>query len=159
MGQAAPKRFEELKRNEQKWTKPLMDAGWTVLPSVILDRQRALGLTPQDVCILMHLAKYWWYEDNLPHPSKKAIAECMNVSESTVQRRIRQMEIAGFIKRIKRSNPKTGGQQTNAYDFSGLINAVTPYAHEAIQDREEKKREAEARRKRKRVLRVVGSDE
>lgn len=159
MGQAAPRRVEELKRNEQKWTKPLMDAGWTVLPSVILDRQRALGLTPTDVCILMHLAKHWWYEDNLPHPSKKAIAECMNVTESTVQRRIRHMERDGLIERVKRYNPKTGGQQTNAYDFTGLIKSATPYAQEAIQDREEKKHAAADRRKRKRALRVVGRED
>lgn len=159
MGQPVAKRGEELKRNEQKWSKPLMDAGWTVLPSVILDRQRALGLTATDVNILMHLAKHWWYEDNLPHPSKKAIAECMNISESTVQRRIRQMEKDGLIERIKRYNPKTRGQQTNAYDFAGLIRLVTPYAEEAIRDREERKKEAEARRRRKRVLRVVSNDD
>jgi DNA-binding Lrp family transcriptional regulator len=151
-------RTKELKRNEQKWTKPLMDAGWTVLPSVILDRQRALGLSATDICILMHLAKHWWYEENLPHPSKRSIAECMNVSQSTVQRRIRAMERDGLITRVKRFNSKTRGQQTNAYDFRGLINSVKPYALEAIRDKEARRRAAQDRRTRKRPLRVVGNE-
>lgn len=28
-----------VKENEKKWTKTLMDAGYTVIPAVILDRQ------------------------------------------------------------------------------------------------------------------------
>jgi len=41
MGSAAEKQQErQLKVNERKWTKTLMDAGWTVIPSVILDRSR-----------------------------------------------------------------------------------------------------------------------
>lgn len=58
MGSAAEKQNKRhLKVNERKWTKTLMDAGWTVIPSVILDRQQALGLEPMDVNILLHLAK------------------------------------------------------------------------------------------------------
>ena len=43
-----PKTDEEktLKINEQKWTKPLIDAGWICMPSVIIERQAALGLEP-----------------------------------------------------------------------------------------------------------------
>lgn len=151
-------RAKELKRNERKWTKTLMDAGWTVLPSVILDRQRALGLSSTDICILMHLAKHWWFQENLPHPSKRTIARCMSVSESTIQRRIREMERDGIIKRIARFNVTTKGQMTNAYDFSGLITSATPYAKEAIHERAKKKKETVDRQIRKRVLRVVSND-
>jgi hypothetical protein len=34
----------QLRRNERKWTKRLMSAGFTVFPYVILDRQDAIGL-------------------------------------------------------------------------------------------------------------------
>lgn len=160
MGNAAQKEdSRHLRRNEQKWTKPLMDAGWTVIPSVILERQRALGLDAVDVCILMHLAKHWWFEEKLPHPSKKSIAECMNITESTVRRRIAAMEAAGLIKRVKRFSARYGGQQTNAYDFTGLIREATPFAEEAVRNREAQKEESEKRRTRKRVLRVVGNDD
>lgn len=159
MGSAAEQKPErQLKVNERKWSKTLMDAGWTVIPSVILDRQQALGLEPTDVNILLHLAKYWWEKDRLPFPSKKAVAECMGVSESTVQRRIAAMERDGLIKRVYRFSGKHKGQQPNAYDFAGLIKEATPYAEEALKARENR-RKADAARRTRKGLRLVRTDE
>ncbi len=45
-----------------------------VLPSIILEKQHALGLDAIDVNILLQLARHWWYRDNPPHPSKASIA-------------------------------------------------------------------------------------
>jgi len=132
-----------------------MDAGWTVLPSIILEKQQALGLDPIDVNILLQLAKHWWYNDNLPHPSKTTLAECMGVDPSTVRRRIAQMERSGFIRRVTRYDAKHGGQTSNAYEFNGLIAAATPFAVEAINTREERRAEDAARRVRKKPKLVV----
>jgi DNA-binding transcriptional regulator YhcF (GntR family) len=143
------------RRNEEKWTRPLMDAGWTAVPSVILERQRALALDPLDLNILLQLARHWWYAENLPHPSKKAIAECVGVDVSTVRKRIARLEHDGLIRRKPRYG-KDGSQQTNHYDFSGLINAATPLAQEAIEVREQRKKEDSARRtRRRRTLTLV----
>lgn len=147
---------ERLKRNEEKWTPDLMAAGWTVIPSVILERQKALGLDPIDFNILMQLARYWWYKDNLPRPSKKAIAECIGRSPSTVQKRIARMEADGLITRVARYDKKFGGQTSNEYHFTGLIDSATPYAKETVQAREKNHEENAERRKRKKPkLRVV----
>lgn len=135
-----------LKENEKKWTKPLMDAGYTVIPDVILDRQQALGLDPVDVNILLQLLTYWWKADNLPYPSKKSIAERI---EKTVQRRIARMERDGLMKRIPRRSAAKG-QLSNIYDFSGLITAVTPFANEAVERKTAIQTEAKTRAKRKR---------
>jgi DNA-binding Lrp family transcriptional regulator len=132
-----------------------MDAGWTVLPSIILEKQHALGLDPIDVNILMQLAKHWWFNDNLPHPSKTSLAECMGIDPSTVRRRIAQMEKVGFIRRVSRYDTKYGGQTSNAYEFDGLITAATPFAVEAIKAREERRAEDDARRRRKKPRLVV----
>lgn len=146
---------DRLRRNEKKWTSALMEAGWTVIPSVILERQQALGFDPVDINILLQLARYWWYEDNPPHPSKKAIAECIGRSESTVRRRIAGMEAGGLIKRKYRFDKKYG-QRSNEYLFNGLIKEATPYAEELLKEREDRKKEDVSRRKRKRPkLRVV----
>jgi len=159
MGSAADKQSEQqLRVNERKWTKTLMDAGWTVIPSVILDRQQALGLDAVDVNILLHLAKYWWEKDRIPFPTKKAIAECMGVSESTVQRRIASMEKDGLIKRVYRFSGKHKGQRANGYDVTGLIKEATPYAEEALIEREKRRKEDAARRTRK-GLRLVRTDD
>jgi len=140
---------ERLSQNEKKWTPTLMKAGWTVLPSVILERQRALGLDAVDINILLHLAKFWWYSENPPHPSKQTIAECIGVHKSTVQRHIARMEYDGLITRKKRFDKKFG-QQSNSYHFDGLIKAAKPLAEESIESREEQKNEAAKRRTRKR---------
>ncbi|EQD70629.1 AsnC family transcriptional regulator, partial [mine drainage metagenome] len=42
----------ELRTNEKKWGKLLMEAGWTLLPNTVLVRQAALGLTSTDINIL-----------------------------------------------------------------------------------------------------------
>jgi hypothetical protein len=45
------------------------------LPSIILDKQPALGISSLDLNILLQLAKYWWKKDDLPYPSKETLAE------------------------------------------------------------------------------------
>ena len=143
-----------LRRNEEKWSPRLMEAGWTVLPSIILEKQHALGLDPIDVNILLQLARHWWYADNRPHPSKASIAECLGVDRSTVRRHIAAMEHAGLIRREARFK-KSGGQENNAYHFDGLIKEATPFAEEAIMERERQKGERAARRYRKKPRLVV----
>lgn len=150
MSNAKTQQGEHLRANEKKWSKPLLQAGWTLIPSVILERQRALGLDAVDLNILLQLARYWWYSDNPPHPSKKAIAECLNVSGSTVQRRLARLEAVGFIRRVPRFGAPGGGQQTNEYHFDGLIKVSLPFAEEAIAERKARQKEHAERRTRKR---------
>lgn len=126
-----------LKVNEQKWTKPLMDAGWTVFPNVFLHRQAALGLDAVDINILMHLASYWWTVSTKPHPSKTTIAKAMDIDPRTVQRHIARLEKAGMIKRQERRVSQFGSKP-NIYHFEGLIKLATPYAQELIEAKEEK---------------------
>jgi hypothetical protein len=80
---------EKIKVNEAKWSKPLMAAGWTAMPSVIVERQEALGLDALDMNIILHLSHYWWTPENLPHPSVETIAKAVGVKRRTVQKRIK----------------------------------------------------------------------
>lgn len=131
---------DKLKRNEKKWTKPLMSAGWTVIPSILLEEQHKLGLDPIDINIILQLTSFWWYEDNPPHPSKKRIAQRLNVDPSTIRRHIAAMERKGYIKRNYRKDEKKG-QQTNQYIFSGLIEKASPYAKESISNKSKHRQE------------------
>jgi DNA-binding transcriptional MocR family regulator len=136
-----------------------MDAGWTVFPSVILERQQALGLDSIDINIIFHLVRHWWYSDKPPYPSKRTIAECMGIDESTVRKHIAAMEIDGLIKRNPRFDPKFGGQSSNEYLLDGLIQASMPFAKEKLQEREDQHKENAEKRTRKRPkLRVLKSD-
>ncbi|MEZ4429339.1 MAG: helix-turn-helix domain-containing protein [Nannocystaceae bacterium] len=142
---------QKLAQNTKKWGQTLMDAGWTCVPSVILERQHALGLDSVDVNILLQLASYWWYSDNPPYPSIKEIAERISVHRSTVQRHLRRLKDFGFIEITERFDPaKKKGQLTNQYTFKGLIQETLPFAEEKIAEREERRRESREKGRRKR---------
>lgn len=143
---------KKIKENEKKWTRVLMEPGWTVIPSVILERQKALGLDATDMNIILHLARHWWYSEKLPYPSKREIADCMGIHPDTVRKRIARMENDGLISRNPRRDNKYGGQTSNSYSFEGLINEATPYAQEAIDAKKSSEAETEKRRTRKRPL-------
>lgn len=148
-----------LRANEHKWGKPLIKAGWTLIPNQLLERQAALGLDSIDVNILLHIMRYWWEADRLPYPSKATLAKCIKAHPRTVQRRLAKLEAVGFIKRIRRDHPERG-RQSNAYDFAGLIKQLVPMAEQYLAQREQRQKENKDRltpagRPR---LRVVGGD-
>jgi helix-turn-helix protein len=124
---------------EKKWGAPLIRAGFTAIPNVIIQRQYAIGLSPLDLNILLQLLAYWWEPKNLPHPSKTTIAKAIGVHPRTVQKRIAAMEKAKFIQR-KGRRTSLNGSSTNEYDFSGLIEAAEPYALEELEEIEQRKR-------------------
>lgn len=130
----------EIKVNEKKWGKPLMAAGWTILPNMVFAHQAELNLRPTDINILMHLLSYWWSAGDLPHPSKRTIATKMGVDPRTVQRRIAGMEKSGLIARVRRQGPHRG-TQTNIYQFDGLIERATVFAKLHVEKREAKANE------------------
>ena len=151
---AAKKQKQGLRRNEQKWSPELMEAGWLAIPNIIVEKQIELGLDSTDINILLHLLRYWWHRDNLPHPSKKTIAQCMGVNMSTVRRHIARMEKRGLIQRVERRD-ETRGQKTNDYNFTGLIAAATPLAQESVRIREQRQQEDAQRRTRRRARLTV----
>ncbi|PTQ86178.1 helix-turn-helix domain-containing protein [Agitococcus lubricus] len=143
----APSTTELIRENERKWGKAMMNVGWTAVPSIILKKQKQLGLDALDLNIILHLMSYWWTAGELPYPSKKTLAELMSVDESTIRRRIAKLEAGKLIKRILR--PVAGDRhKSNQYDFSGLIEAVTPFAEEELAERA-KTREQKAERARR----------
>ena len=158
MAQIATKKAgtETLKQNEAKWTKTLMDAGWNAIPSVIIERQKALGLDAIDMNIIVHLTNYWWQAENLPRPSVATIADAIGVKPRTVQKRIKGLEAAGLMRRIERRKTRYGSD-TNLYEFKGLIKEAMPFAKEKLAERAKRAKEAEERAERKKPKLTVVS--
>lgn len=152
---------ETLSRNEKKWTKAVLAAGWVAFPAIIVEKQKALGLSAVDINIILHLASYWWTEDKKPYPSKKTIAEALDIAPRTVQRHIAAMEAAKFIYREQRRTSQGGGD-TNIYHLDGLIEAIKPFAEEKNKMKEQRKAENEQRKRSKlpklRVVRPTGDN-
>jgi DNA-binding MarR family transcriptional regulator len=146
---ANPSTQATLKENEKKWGKPLLRAGWSMIPTTILAKQEVLNLKANDVNVLMHLIAHWWYAERLPYPSLAEIAKRMGVDRSTVQRSVTKMVKQGLIVRNERKH-RSRGQLANSYDLGGLIRKATPLAKTLI---EEKTKAQEIRR-----LKVVRDD-
>jgi DNA-binding transcriptional regulator YhcF (GntR family) len=148
---------EALRRNEAKWSKPLMDAGWNAIPSIIIEKQEALGLDAIDMNIIVHLSNYWWHADNLPCPSVATIAKAIGVQPRTVQKRIKALHSLCLLTRTERRKTRFGSD-TNLYGFEGLIAAALPFAHEKLAEREKRKQAEKERLTRKRPKLTVVSD-
>jgi hypothetical protein len=133
---------------DERWGKNLTAAGWTAIPNVIFERQAALGLDSMDICIILHLAGYWWKADTDPYPSKATLAQAIGCHPRTIQRRIAAMEKAGFIKRTVKT-ARHGGHQSNYYSLEGLIKEAAPFAKEHVAARKERQAKGRARSKRK----------
>ena len=127
---------------EERWGKNVIKAGYTVVPSIILRAQARLHINAVELAVLLHLLDHWWDNDEMPVPSKKRIAERLDVSTKTVQRAVVKLEQEGLVRRVVRSNGN-GGQGSNHYDLMPLILKIRPFADE---DLEAKKKAAEMRR-------------
>jgi DNA-binding transcriptional ArsR family regulator len=109
-----------LKGSEKKWTRPVMDYGFTIVPTAIFEAQQRLGLNSTQFAIVLQLASYWWEADERPWPSKKSLGERLDLSPRQVQRHIAALEKAGLVKRIERRRPGKG-KTSNEYDLTGLV--------------------------------------
>jgi len=157
MAKTASVQAESLRKNEEKWTKTLMEAGWNAIPSVIIERQQALGLDAIDMNILLHLTNYWWKADNLPRPAVGTIAATIGIKPRTVQKRIAKLEADGFLTRTERRKTRYGSD-TNLYSFEGLIEKCLPFAKEKLEARKARDKEEKDRAVRKRPKLALVSD-
>ena len=121
-------------------------AGWTAVPNILLERQRALKIDAVKLNILLVLLKHWWEKNKIPYPSKSKIGEIVGRDSSTVQRHIREMEEQGLLNRNRRFQC-AGGQTSNEYDLSGLITQLRELAKKDLKE-QKKQKDAEARRRR-----------
>src|SRR3546814_20933912 len=102
-----------------------MDAGWTALPSVIIENQRQPMLSPLDLNIIVYLASKWWTAEGKPFPSKTTMAKAMDVHPRTNQKHTAALEGAGYLSREER-RPEDGNRTNISHPY-GLIKAIAPH--------------------------------
>jgi DNA-binding transcriptional regulator YhcF (GntR family) len=128
----------EMRDSIRKWGKPVIDAGFLIVPSMLFHHQRTLKLSPLDLNILLQLADHWWKANQRPYPSKARLAKRLGVHPRTIQRHIAALEGRDLIKRVKRWD-RANGQRSNEYDLKGLANALHPFAIQAKRKKKAKK--------------------
>jgi predicted transcriptional regulator len=116
-------------KSHDRWSDAVMDRGHTIIPTILFWGQAKLGLTPDELNVLLQIISHWWYAGNDPHPSKDRIAERMKKHPRTVQTYLTSLEDKGFIRRVERFKANKG-QDSNGYDLSGLISKLQAIAPE-----------------------------
>lgn len=113
---------------DKKWGADVMAQNYCMVPSLLLRAQRRLGLSAQQLALIIHLCDFWWYDDKLPWPKKETLAERLGLTEKQIQRIVRALEERGYLKRIRRTTRH--GQTSNGYDLSGLAEKLQELAPE-----------------------------
>lgn len=131
------------KTSEKKYGKPVMDLGFCIVPSLLMQAQARLGINPVQFNIIMHLADIWWDAAQRPWPKKQLLAERMGMSERQVQRQIAELESAGLVQRIERTRPGRG-KTSNEYDLSGLVKRLKELEPEFTEMKQENQKRRKA---------------
>lgn len=97
-----------------------MRLGYCIIPSILLQAQARLLVTPQEMVVLLQLVEHWWRADSKVYPSYATLSERVGLSKKQVQRHIVSLEQKKLLKRIER-RAKGRGKITNQYDLSGLV--------------------------------------
>lgn len=112
-------------RTKEKWQKAA-DAGFQMLPDILLKKQFELGLSPTEMLVLLNITMHWWYADQRPFPRTTTIAKRMGVDERTVQRAMRRLINLGLLEKEKEETQ--GGAQREVCDLSGLVERLSAFA-------------------------------
>lgn len=108
------------KQSEKKWGKAVMSHGYCILPSILLQAQARLAVSPQEMIVLLQLVEHWWQADSKVYPSKQAIGDRVGLSAKQVQRHVRRLQDAKLVQRKERVLPGIG-RTSNEYDLTGLV--------------------------------------
>lgn len=113
-----------------KWGEAL-DAGFQIVPNVLVRGQAKLGLDALDVVILLNVNMHWWRPEDLPFPQPRVIANRAGVSTRTVERRLEELERKGILHRLAPEKPLK--QLTRRrIDLSGLVSRLQAFARKNL---------------------------
>lgn len=146
---AKEERLNQPTKLNERWGEDSIKAGWTAIPSVILEYQQRLGLNPMDLAIVLHLVKHWWESHRNPYPSKRRICEAMGITQSTMRKHVAKLQKAGLVQRTPKHIVGTKGIASNEYDLSGLVKRARKLAQETLEERKNLNSQQSLKRRKK----------
>lgn len=131
----------EFESVRERWGDAI-EAGFQVVPDVLLRYQAKLGLAPLDIVILLNVLLHWWSTKELPFPRLATVAARVGVSPRSIERRIVALEKRGFIRRLPPER-QIDGITIRRFDLSGIVTelqniARNDQAYEARRKRRDK---------------------
>jgi predicted transcriptional regulator len=79
----------------------VVDPGFQPLPDVLLFHQAELGLTSEELNVLLNVTAHWYEPERMPFPRATSIARRMGSSERTVLRHLQSLIVKGFLVKVK----------------------------------------------------------
>jgi AraC-like DNA-binding protein len=105
-----------------RYGRVLLRYGIATVPRAIFTHQVALGLTPQQVWFVCYILSFQW-DTSLPYPSINKMAERTGYSKRQLLR-IKDDLVAERYLEVVRRTSSDRGNDSNAYDFSLLFDAI-----------------------------------
>jgi hypothetical protein len=99
-------------RVRDKWG-IVSDPGFLTVPYVLILHQMALGLSSENLNVLLNVIAHWHAKGRMPYPHSATIAKRMGASQRTVQRSLSWLCKNGFMAKA----PKRRRSDTQAYDM------------------------------------------
>ena len=97
-------------------------SGFTAVPNSLIRAQVGLGLTPNDIVVVLNILVHWWSSDRLPFPRTSVIAKRTGLSQRTIQRSLKTLQKKGLVVIIR------GADKRSRFDLDGLRTALSRLA-------------------------------
>jgi len=101
----------------------MLDAGFTMVPNILIEKYRKIGLNDKQLLVVICLLKYA-FGKKITYPSQKTIARVTGQTERNVRRMIRELKMMGYItvyKRYYKEEGKNPKRISNVYNLKGLL--------------------------------------
>ena len=126
------------------WGKAVLSHGYTGVPSILIQAQVRLKLNPVKMNIIVQLLDFWRNPERKPFPSKRELAQRIDITEKTVQNNIRAMEKDGLVERVRRYT-RHGDPDSNIYNLAGLVKRLQEEIEPEFAEYRRKKQEERRR--------------
>ena len=98
------------------------DTGFAAVPNALIWGQSKLGVSANEMLVILNLISHWWSPNALPYPRTNTIAKRTGLTNRTVQRALSSLSKKGLIARVESmEGPKV-------YDFTGLRTKLESHA-------------------------------
>jgi hypothetical protein len=117
--------------SRRKWGESVTSArngGFQIVPNLLLRKQDQLGLSPQELVVLLNITMHWWEPENWPHPRANAIAVRMGISPRSVERHIERLQLLGLVEWLPRESGE--GPSVRRFSLRGLIEKLEAIAEQ-----------------------------
>lgn len=105
------------------WGNKILDEGFTMVPNVLIDNYKNIGISDTQMLVLLALMKFA-FRGRQPYPSQKTLAEITGFATRTIIRATNSLKMKGYLTVTKRyiHNKKRNPQRTsNKYNLKGLM--------------------------------------